>query len=46
MQPTLALVASGERTPITSEEIAERYGVGERTAQRLIREAREHTSRD
>ncbi|MER7763039.1 hypothetical protein [Streptomyces sp. NPDC097619] len=37
----LALAARDEARPATSAEIAAQYGVGERTAQRLLHEARE-----
>ncbi|MET9887030.1 hypothetical protein ABZZ20_28585 [Streptomyces sp. NPDC006430] len=40
----LALAASGGRALVTSGETAEHYGVGERTAQRLLREAREQAA--
>ncbi|MEU4955202.1 hypothetical protein [Streptomyces lavendulae] len=38
----LALAVGGDAQPVTAAEVAERYGVGERTAQRLLAAARDH----
>ncbi|MGW6876186.1 hypothetical protein [Streptomyces xanthophaeus] len=38
----LALTAGGGAQPATAADIAEQYGVGERTAQRLLAAARDH----